>query len=47
VHFRDLGAQGEIRVVERFSPGSRASSASGPGVVASTVQLMRSGFLVH
>jgi Peptidase A4 family len=47
VHFRDLGAQGEVRDLERFSLGSRSSFTSRPDTVASTEQLMRSGFDVH
>jgi hypothetical protein len=47
VHFHDLGAQGEVRDLERFSPGSSTFFRSRPDVVASTAQLMRSGFAVH
>lgn len=47
VHFRDLGAQGEVRDLERFNLSSGASFTSRPDVVAGTEQLMRSGFAVH
>jgi Peptidase A4 family len=47
VHFRDLGAHGEPRDLERFSLRSGADFASLPDQVASTAQLMRSGFAVR
>ncbi|HTT91785.1 MAG TPA: G1 family glutamic endopeptidase [Acidimicrobiales bacterium] len=47
VRFRNLGAQGEVRDLERFIPGSATTFASRPNVVGSTGQLLRSGFLVH
>lgn len=47
VHFHDLGAQGETRDLERFSLRPGPGLTSGPDVVASTAQLMRSGFAVH
>jgi len=47
VDFRDLGAQGELRDLVRVSFGSKGHFASRPGAVASTTQLMRTGFAVH
>jgi Peptidase A4 family len=47
VHFSDLSAQGEVRDLERFRPGLNTFFTSGPNFVASTAQLMRSGFAVH
>jgi hypothetical protein len=47
VHFRDLGAQGEVRDLERFGTGNGSMSTSRPNVVAAAAQLMRSGFVVH
>ncbi len=44
VDFRDLGAQGELRDLERISAGSNGSFTSSADAVASTAQLMRSGF---
>jgi hypothetical protein len=44
VDFRDLGAQGELRDLERISAGSNGSFTSSAYAVASTAQLMRSGF---
>ncbi len=47
VHFRDLGAQGEVGNVERFSPGLSTFFASSPNLVTTSAQLMRSGFAVR
>jgi Peptidase A4 family len=47
VNFSDLGAQGEVRDLERFSPGLNTFFTSSPDFVASTARLMRSGFAVH
>jgi hypothetical protein len=47
VHFRDLSAQGEVGGLERFSPGLDTFFTSRPSLVASTAQLMRSGFAVR
>jgi hypothetical protein len=47
VHFRNLAAQGEARDLERFSLRSGPDFTFLPGPVASTAQLMRSGFAVH
>jgi hypothetical protein len=47
VHFRDLGAQGVVRDLDRFSPSLSTFFTSNPNFVASTAQLMRSGFAVH
>ena len=47
VDFRDLGAQGELRGLERISAGSNGYFTSSPDAVASTAQLMRSGFDVR
>jgi Peptidase A4 family len=47
VHFRDLDAQGEVRHLERFNPGLGTFLTSHPDSVASTAQLMRSGFAVQ
>jgi len=46
VDFRDLAAQGELRDLERISFGSKGYFTCGPDAVASTAQLMRSGFAV-
>lgn len=47
VRFRDLAAQGRVRHLERFSSGLSTFFGSRPDVVASTAQLMQSGFAVH
>jgi hypothetical protein len=47
VDFRDLGAQGELRDLEHISSGSNGYFTSSPDAVASTAQLMRSGFAVR
>jgi Peptidase A4 family len=47
VRFRDLGAQGRVRRLERFSSGSSTFFGFRPDVVASTAQLIQSGFAVH
>jgi Peptidase A4 family len=47
VHFRDLSAQGEVRELERFRPALGSFFRSSTNFVASTGQLMRSGFAVH
>jgi hypothetical protein len=47
VHFHDLGAQGQARDLERFSLRPGALFTSRADMVASTAQLMRSGFALH
>lgn len=47
VQFRDLGARGQARDVERFILPTGPGVTSVPDVVTSTAQLMRSGFAVH
>jgi Peptidase A4 family len=47
VYFRDLSAQGQARDLERFSSNAGNAFVSRPDLVASTAQLMRSGFGVH
>lgn len=47
VDFRDLAAQGELRDLERVSFASKGYFTSSPDAVASTAQLMRSGFAVR
>jgi hypothetical protein len=47
VDFRDLGASGELRDLEHISSGSNGYFTSSPDAVASTAQLMRSGFAVR
>jgi hypothetical protein len=47
VYFKDLAAQGELRDLEHISSGSKGYFTSSPDVVASTAQLMRSGFAVR
>jgi hypothetical protein len=47
VDFRDLGSQGELRGLERISAGSNGYFTSSPDAVASTAQLMPSGFVVR
>ena len=46
VHFRDLSSAGEANHLERFSVRSSPDFAAGPDVVASTAQLMQTGFAV-
>jgi hypothetical protein len=47
VHFKNLAAQGELRDMEDISSGSEGYFTSSPDAVASTVQLLRSGFAVR
>jgi hypothetical protein len=47
VHFRNLAAQGEARDLERLSLRSGRDFRSVPGAVASTAQLLRTGFAVN
>lgn len=47
VHFRDLAAQGKLRDLERISSSSQGYPSSNPDAVASSAQLMRSGFAVN
>ncbi len=47
VDFGDLAAQGELRGLDQISFGSKGHYTSGPGALASTAQLMHSGFAVR
>jgi hypothetical protein len=47
VEFRDLAAQGELSYLDRISSGPKGHFTSRPDAVASTAQLMETGFAVH